>query len=358
MTSDSPLSSLGLLGPAGYTGRVGHLAIAVILVVGALLAGCGDQVTEPGAEAPGADAVIAERASAARDVTETFYFGSSTTDAGNLHAVTSIFPSPPYFDGRASNGLVWAEYFAESLGTDATASAFGGTNYAWAGARTGVVTFGFIPSITMQVAAYLGDVGPVADRRALYVFQTGANDLTAAKSQQPETAKQTMTEVVELTEMMLTDLYNAGARRFVLITVPELPTAPTSPILPDGTNLATLVNDGLAELAREFEGRGAHIALFDLHGLVTAIVGDPADFGFEVTECSFLGTDLFGIIGGATPRPCEPTVPVERYMMFDDDHYTTTMAETVAAELSDCHRYLRGAGSAPPMSTAHCVEGR
>lgn len=167
-----------------------------------------------------------------------------------------------------------------------------------------------------------------------------------------------MTEVVELTEMMVTDLYNAGARRFVLITVPELPTAPTSPILPDGTNLATLVNDGLADLAREFEGRGAHIALFDLHGLVEAIVDDPAAFGFEVTECSFLGTDLLSIVfGGATPGPCEPTVPVERYMMFDDDHFTTTMAEVVAEELFGCHRYLRGAGSAPPVSTAHCAEG-
>jgi outer membrane lipase/esterase len=324
------------------------------------LAGAGCDLTAPhGVEEIGFSALTSASADHRQDVTETYFFGSSTTDAGNLHAaVPTVVPSPPYFEGRTSNGPVWAEYFAGLLGTDATPSALGGSNYAWGGARTGVVNFGFIPPITAQVADYLGDAGSVADPGALYLFQTAANDLTVAKLEPPETAKQTMRATVDLTEAMLTDVYDAGGRRFVLVTVPELPTAPTSAILPDGTNLAELVNDGLEALAADFEGRGAHVALFDLHGLVADIVEDPDAFGFQVTECSFMGKDFLSILfGDRTPAPCEPTVPVEGYMMFDDEHFTTTMHEIVAHELFGCHRYLRGAGSAPPVSRSRCAEG-
>lgn len=322
------------------------------------LAGTACDSTNPSPTGPWSPSFSAAAGDHRQDVTETFFFGSSTTDAGNLNAaVPGLLPSPPYFADRASNGPVWAEYFADLLGTDATASALGGTNYAVGGARTCVVNFGFIPPVTAQVSDYLGDVASVADPRALYVFQNAANDLTVAKLQPPETAKQTMTAAVECTEAMLTDLYNAGARRFVVMTVAELPTAPISPILSDGTNLATLVNDGFADLAAEFRGRGAHVALFDLHGLVAEVVEDPDAFGLQVTECSFMGKSSLSIIGGdLAPEPCEPTVPVERYMMFDDEHFTTAMHEIVAHELFGCHRYVRGVGSVPPVSRSRCAE--
>ena len=44
-------------------------------------------------------------------------------------------------------------------------------------------------------------------------------------------------------------------------------------------------------------------------------------------------------------------------MMFDAEHFTTTMHEIVARELHACHRYLRG-GAAPAVSRSHCAEGR
>lgn len=70
-----------------------------------------------------------------------------------------------------------------------------------------------------------------------------------------------------------------------------------------------------------------------------------------------MGKDALAIIGGdITPEPCEPAVPVEGYMMFDNEHYTTSMHEIVARELSDCHRYLRGVGSSPAESRSGCAE--
>jgi phospholipase/lecithinase/hemolysin len=268
-------------------------------------------------------------------VTEAFFFGASTTDSGNFNTFFLPVPDPPYFAGRFSNGRVWAEYFAESIGMDATASALGGTNYALAGARTGVVNFGFIPPMTAQVSDYLSTVDSVADKEAIYIFQPAANDLTAAKSLHPDIAKQTMRDAVAFTAMMLDDLYNAGARNFVIFTVPEIPTAPTSPVLPDGTNLALLANEGLQEVAEEFHHReGASVLLFDLHGLVAEIVRNPDAFGIEITRCSYMGKSALEVLNGdLTPEPCEPAESVERYMQFDDEHYTTGVHRILAQAL-------------------------
>lgn len=264
-------------------------------------------------------------------VAETWFFGSSTTDTGNLQAVALVFPEPPYYQGRASNGPVWAEYFSDLLGTSANPSLFGGTNYAWSAARTTEVAFGFIPPIEAQVDTYLNDVSFVADPDALYVFQNAANDLTAAKLEPPDTAKQTMQEAVAATREMLTELYEAGARNFMLITIPELPTAPVSADLPDDTNLARLTNSGFEKIADNLRAMGANVWVVDLHALVNDAVKDADRYGLEVVRCSFMGKSSLEVIGGdVTPEPCEPSVPVDEYMMFDDEHYTTVMHNIVA----------------------------
>lgn len=264
---------------------------------------------------------------------ETWFFGSSTTDTGEFQAALALIPEPPYFEGRFSNGPVWADYFSDYLGTDATASSFGGTNYAFGGARTDVVVFGIIPPITSQVDDYLERVNFVADPNALYAFQTAANDLTAAKLEAPEDAKQIMLHAVDATHDMLADLYDAGARKFLLLNIPELPTAEVSAILPDGTNLAQLTNDGFDDIEEYFESLGAFVRLVDLHGLVDEVVEEPGVFGIEVTECSYMGKSSTDIIfGDLVPEPCEPLVPVAQYMMFDDQHYTTVMQSILAHE--------------------------
>src|SRR5690242_20274022 len=52
-------------------------------------------------------------------------FGDSLTDNGNLFALTRAIqpvpPSPPYFDGRFSNGPVWVEQLMPRLGLPSTA---------------------------------------------------------------------------------------------------------------------------------------------------------------------------------------------------------------------------------------------
>jgi outer membrane lipase/esterase len=292
------------------------------------------------------------------EVSATIFFGSSTTDTGDFNATILPVPSPPYFDGRFSNGPVWADYFADLLGRGATASALGGTNYAVGGARTGVVNFGIVPPITAQVSDYLASVGGSADPRALYLLQAGTNDITAAVAQPPETAKQIVADTIAFTELVVSTLRDAGARYFLLLLNPEKPTAPIGPVLPDGTNVVEVMNDGFRAIAADLSGAGVRIGVFDLHGLVAEVVADPSAFGFEVTQCSYMGkSGVAVVLGDTTPEPCEPAVPANKYMMFDDEHYTTPMHALIAKELFACHRFLRGVGTAPPVSGLRCAEG-
>src|SRR5690349_25159216 len=73
---------------------------------------------------------------------EMVVFGDSLSDTGNVHAASTAQglipdPPPPYFNGRLSNGPIWVDRLAERLGiASPSPSLTGGTNYAYAGAKT------------------------------------------------------------------------------------------------------------------------------------------------------------------------------------------------------------------------------
>ena len=65
-----------------------------------------------------------------------YFFGDSLTDTGNVYHATSVLhsdslglvpiePAAPYYDGRFSNGPVWAEYAGTALGRNGDAAEAG-----------------------------------------------------------------------------------------------------------------------------------------------------------------------------------------------------------------------------------------
>ena len=61
-----------------------------------------------------------------------FVYGDSLSDTGNIYAATggTIPLSPPYYNGRFSNGILADEYLANALHAPLT-------NFAWGSATTG-----------------------------------------------------------------------------------------------------------------------------------------------------------------------------------------------------------------------------
>ena len=67
----------------------------------------------------------------AAPITSVIAYGDSLSDNGNLFGAIGFPPSPPYFQGRASNGPVAVEYLAAALGVPLV-------DFAVFGATTGI----------------------------------------------------------------------------------------------------------------------------------------------------------------------------------------------------------------------------
>ena len=117
------------------------------------------------------------------------FFGDSYVDTGNAFLLTggAEAASPPYFQGRFSNGLVFTDYLAQQLGRPADAAPVVGPNfvtgnypasgnYAIGGARTNN-----LQGTSLQLGAYLGRPGTtpatLTDPTGLYTLFVGGNDL-------------------------------------------------------------------------------------------------------------------------------------------------------------------------------------
>ena len=118
-----------------------------------------------------------------------YVFGDSLSDSGSLQILSNgAFPNladGPYFAGRYSNGPVWVEKLAASLGlaNDAKPWLLGGKNYAIAGARTGAVSNpGDPPGVLAQLGGIWAAAPGTADPKALYIVVGGGNDMRDART--------------------------------------------------------------------------------------------------------------------------------------------------------------------------------
>ena len=108
-------------------------------------------------------------AASAQSYNRLVVFGDSLSDNGNLYAATGNTQptSPPYFQGRFSNGPVFTELLGFTAGRSAAgAPRTGSINYAYGGARTD--SSAFPPGMRNQLLQYTGGGGTF-----------GANDLVS-----------------------------------------------------------------------------------------------------------------------------------------------------------------------------------
>src|SRR4051812_4332701 len=101
-------------------------------------------------------------------------FGDSLSDVGNIAQALFInTPGPYYWNGRFSNGPVYAESLATGLGLPPLnrSTASGGTDYAYGGAKTTGTAFPdslFVKDIDDQVSQYLSS--HTGNANTLYVL--------------------------------------------------------------------------------------------------------------------------------------------------------------------------------------------
>ncbi len=238
-----------------------------------------------------------------------FVFGDSLSDTGNIYTASghTIPQSPPYYNGRFSNGPLTVEYLANSLGAPLT-------SFAWGGATTGIGDSGDggtqtslgalgLPGMLLQAQASLGSVAPFAPS-SLFIVWGGPDDFITGG-----TVSQGVID--ELT--IVAALQGVGATHILVPGMPDLGLTPEFYGNPNATAFSYAFDQALrANLP-------TGVTYFDTFGFMHAVVANPGAFGFtDVTDPCLVGI-----------TPCSNP---NQYLFWDDLHPTTAADAILAGQ--------------------------
>lgn len=241
-------------------------------------------------------------------------FGDSLSDTGRFFAATGIPPSPPYYQGRFTNGPVWVEALANALGSNV------GANLAWNGARVIGPSPYNVPDMQTQAVLYgqslMGGSPAPGD---IFAVWGGANDLFFSLTGQ--VAAITPQQIAANVATVITTLASLGADTFVVPNVPALGETPffnqtaVAPLLNGATQL---FNAELAQELNQLESTlGITIHQIDVYGLFESALQNPAAYGFvNVTDATAATVDWNTGLATSAPLNDDP------YLFFDLIHPT------------------------------------
>lgn len=260
-------------------------------------------------------------------------FGDSISDSGNraadvgkspgqLISGNNYYPSKPYGSGTYSNGPVWAQTLATSLGLPPLQhSAVGGGNFSYAFASVLRPGSSIPYSLPTQLNRYFARTGAIADSNALYVLAGGANDVFG-KLDTPLDAAATQAfnqQYANAVGSMVDSLQAAGARHILVWNVPNLGLAPG--LRSEGAAVsgkASALAQGMnSALLQRLSTEGPEVKVFDIYGLWTQWATAPS------------GTGPFANVSDACGAPslsCDPASAI-----FWDAVHPTTAAHTAMA---------------------------
>jgi phospholipase/lecithinase/hemolysin len=270
--------------------------------------------------------------------------GDSLADNGNAFAFApEAIPSPPYFEGRVSDGPT----FAESLADDFDAEGKPNDILAFAGAQA--VTDGdLIPDLAAQAFAPFpiyadggtGLIGRAAQfgPRPLVSLFIGSNDVLGAfgRGEDPVAAAgAAASEVLG----SIAGLSGFGLRDFIVLGLPDFGLIPRLNGLPapvrDVASAAALTFDATIAAGLGTLPAGVQVTQVDVFSALRDILGPDNPLGLTNTTdaCLTFGMDADGnrTITGLCADP-------STYAFFDDIHPTGTvhaaLADTVRATLA------------------------
>lgn len=255
-----------------------------------------------------------------------YVLGDSLSDTGNTKAafgaagetlLVSNVLAGYGSNGRFSNGPVWHEYLADSLGVARAApSRDGGTNYSHGGAEVNFLP-GPTEGILLQHTKYQIDTAFSSDPDALYISWIGGNDVRSATGSAD--GPQQIDAALDDYATMLDTLVASGAEKFVIPNLPDIGRIPEFAGTPDSASASALTrqwNAGVGSIIADLTAEtSAQIFALDVFGLFNDLLDTPGAYGFTNTsdECRGLFLGLF-------ETSCRRA---DQYVFWDDKHPTT-----------------------------------
>jgi phospholipase/lecithinase/hemolysin len=239
-------------------------------------------------------------------------FGDSLSDNGNVYQQSGeTVPDPDfYFEGRFSNGPVWAEYLTDADRLNCTL-----VDNAFAGAKTQGAS---PPGVVEQVALYVSSA--TLPDNALFVVWIGANDFLGGSVDVNASVANIATA--------LDALASFGAENILILNLPDLGSTPRmisigGDTAAGATAISQAFNAALASEVDDFQADNPDITVYELniYDFFANVIADPDAYGLtNVTEVSpnLAVADEFGNSAG--------------YLFWDDIHPTTEAHEEVAEQ--------------------------
>jgi len=251
-----------------------------------------------------------------------FIFGDSLSDIGNLYQKTNgqVPLSPPYFDGRFSNGAVAVETLTQQLGLPISLT----TNFAIGGARTDRTNLADIASINFKPGGLLDEIDQFkanasqlgAGAEDIYLVWAGANDFLKLLDTPPADSTTLITDAINNIVSSVTTLIGSGAKNILVAELPNLGLTPL--VARQGqaqalaiTQLTQKFNTDLATALNNLESASPNrnIILSDTFKVSNDIAANPSAYGFtNITD------PLIQNLTAANPSG---------YFFWDDFHPTT-----------------------------------
>ena len=250
------------------------------------------------------------------------FFGDSNTDTNNVYHLTNATwpPSPPYWQGRASDGPVWAEKL------DVATS----INYAYGGATsdnnlihgyTGRFDNVSIPGVRQQIGTYQNQTNLtlVNFDRTLFFIWAGANDYYFNLTVSPEV-------VVRSLMTSVNDLIQLGVKHFFIMNQPPLESLPSAIALNSTAYIASLVLAHNMNLSRAIDSiqknmPNVSFRLVDIYSVIKGVLNDGATYGINNTQICWHMTNVSFV------QLC-PSVNNSLYM--DEFHFTSRAHQIIA----------------------------
>ncbi len=232
-----------------------------------------------------------------------FVFGDGLSDMGRLGYFTNYKypPSPPFFEGRWTNGAVWVEYLAEMLGVKLDFS----NNFAIGGATTGYYNINeplkqslnidkkvVFSGLANQVEMFLAGKEAVSSKD-LYVIWAGGHDIGSyLEYGEPDIIKYPPSLNIKSS---ILKLYIKGARKFLVGNLPDLLNTPLYANSPSKQTIKDIVNHFNSSIDNIFDSlkllEGIEIIKLDAFNIFEQIIINHKAYGLDNITESYLPFD-------------------------------------------------------------------
>ncbi len=251
----------------------------------------------------------------ASPIKEIIFFGDSLSDDGNLFQKLKIIPkSPPYYKGRFSNGITWAEHVGNYL-YDKSFIKY--SNYCYGGATAILHKLQddkFIAPMLLEEELDLYFLQtPFKDRsQSAYALWIGANDyLYDTTPDINALTNHVVNKIINSAERLL----NTGGRGILMINLPDLsltPYARNHKIVARLHEISYIHKVKLDAAVKSLSAKYPNKVMYvDIYTLFNDILSDPEKYNqkynthiTETTQSCWLGT-VFGVNNSVNRKALE-----------------------------------------------------